>query len=223
MKKFSAKKEKKTEHSDKLLNKGTPREPIKRFHATAQSLESAKVVSENNGWRQQYRTWNSSKNKITVEGTALLLQTTVRHCFLSVWNKLCHERSRKLRNRKLRADRRPRANALHERFYAEIKNKYGEDYEPDSLKVMITSLDRHLKNKDFKLSLVRAENAVRSSRRKSRQLRLVCPEKRPNKARQVSEEKEEEIFWKSEKLCLKIPRIFASDNGCGHIKATNYS
>lgn len=30
-----------------------------------------------------------------------------------------------------------------ERFYAELKNKHGEDYEPESLKVMIASLDRH--------------------------------------------------------------------------------
>ena len=34
-------------------------------------------------------------------------------------------------------------------------NKKGEDYEPESLKVMMASLDRHLRNKGFTLSIVR--------------------------------------------------------------------
>ena len=41
-----------------------------------------------------------------------------------------------------------------ERFYAaEIKNKQGEDYEPESI---IASLDRHsIKNKGYSLSIIR--------------------------------------------------------------------
>jgi len=35
-------------------------------------------------------------------------------------------------------------NKILEIFYAEVKNKDGEDYEPDSLRVMQTALDRHL-------------------------------------------------------------------------------
>ena len=42
-----------------------------------------------------------------------------------------------------------------EHFYAEVNNKKGEDYEPESLKVMMASLDRHLKNKGCTLSIVR--------------------------------------------------------------------
>ena len=34
-----------------------------------------------------------------------------------------------------------------QKFYAEVRAKKGEDYEPDSLKVMQAALDRHLKNK----------------------------------------------------------------------------
>ena len=38
-------------------------------------------------------------------------------------------------------------NTSLEQFYAELKNKHGEDYKPENdLKVMIASLDRHLKN-----------------------------------------------------------------------------
>ena len=44
---------------------------------------------------------------------------------------------------------------LLEHFYAEVNNKKGEDYEPESLKVMTALLDRHLKNKGCTLSIVR--------------------------------------------------------------------
>ena len=38
--------------------------------------------------------------------------------------------------------------AFHQ-FYAEVRNKDGEDYEPDSLRVMIAALDRHLKEHGY--------------------------------------------------------------------------
>ena len=83
-----------------------------------------------------------------------------------------------------------------ERFYAELKNKHGEDYEPESLKVMIASLDRSLKNKGYSLSIFRDREFSSSKQvlnEKAKQLRLAGRGKRPNKARQLSEE-EEEIF-----------------------------
>ena len=43
-------------------------------------------------------------------------------------------------------------NSLLKRFYAEVKTKNGEDYEPDSLRVMIAAIDRFLKDKGYKLS-----------------------------------------------------------------------
>ena len=46
-------------------------------------------------------------------------------------------------------------NTLLEHFYAKVNNKKGEDYEPESLKVMLASLDRHLENKGCTLSIVR--------------------------------------------------------------------
>ena len=46
-------------------------------------------------------------------------------------------------------------NRLLEKFYAEVKNKNGQDYEPDSLRVMIAALDRHLKEKQYPLSIVK--------------------------------------------------------------------
>ena len=46
-------------------------------------------------------------------------------------------------------------NRLVKKFYAEVKNKDGQDYEPDSLRVMIAALDRHLKEKQCSLSIVK--------------------------------------------------------------------
>ncbi|CAH3019807.1 unnamed protein product, partial [Porites evermanni] len=81
-------------------------------------------------------------------------------------------------------------------------NKKAEDYEPESLKVMMAPLDRHLRNKSYTLSIVR-DREFSSSKEvledKVKQLHLAGRGKRPNKARQVSEE-EEEIIWRSGKL-----------------------
>ena len=66
----------------------------------------------------------------------------------------------------------------------------------------MASLDRHLKNKGCTLSIVR-DREFSSSKEvledKAKQLPLAGHGKRPNKARQVSEE-EEEILWRSGKL-----------------------
>ena len=81
-------------------------------------------------------------------------------------------------------------------------NRKGEDYEPGSLKVIMASLDRHLKNKGCTLSIVR-DREFSSSKEvlgdKAKQLRLAGRGKHPNKARQVSGE-EGEILWRSGKL-----------------------
>ena len=72
--------------------------------------------------------------------------------------------------------------------------KKAGDYEPESLKVMMASLDRHLKNKAYTLSIER-DREFSSCKEvledKAKQLRLAGRGKRPNKARQVSEEEEE--------------------------------
>lgn len=95
-------------------------------------------------------------------------------------------------------------NNLLERFYAEVKNKRGNDYEPESLRIMITALDRHLKDKDYSLSIVRDREFFSSKlvlEGKAKQLRQS---KRPNKSRQVSQQ-EEEILWESGKFRCKSP------------------
>ena len=138
---------------------------------------------------------NSSENENTVKSTAF---------WLSVWKKWCLEKriAEEIENYEP-----AELNTLLERFYAELKNKRGEDYEPESLKVMMASLDRHLKNKGYSLSIAR-DREFNSPKQvldgKAKQLRLAGRGKRPNKARQLSEE-EEEILWKSDKLDGKTP------------------
>ena len=82
-------------------------------------------------------------------------------------------------------------------IYAEVKNKNSDDYKPDSLRVMIATLDRHLNEKGYKFSIIR-DREFHSSKhvleRKARQLRQSGMGKRPNKARSLTEEEEEEVL-----------------------------
>ena len=129
----------------------------------------------------------SSKNENTVKSTAL---------WLSVWKQWCLER----RIAEETENYEPaELNTFLERFYAEFKNKQGEDYGPHSLKVMIASRNRHLKNKGYSVSIVRDRESSSSKQvmdGKAKQLRLAVRGKRPNKARHLSEEEEErETRW----------------------------
>ena len=80
---------------------------------------------------------NGSKNLNSSKSTSF---------WLSVWKTWCQEKKHRPRNR---------GTKVLEQFYAEVKNKNGEDYEPDSLRVMIAALDRHLKDKHYLLSIVK--------------------------------------------------------------------
>ena len=45
-------------------------------------------------------------------------------------------------------------NKILEEFYATVRKKDGEDYEPDSLRVMVTAIDRYLTEKEYKHSII---------------------------------------------------------------------
>ena len=80
-------------------------------------------------------------------------------------------------------------------FYAQKNNKKGEDYEPESLKVIIASFDRHFKNKGCTLSIVRDREFSLSKEvleDKAKQLHLAGCGKRPNKTRQRRNSLEEQ-------------------------------
>ena len=46
-------------------------------------------------------------------------------------------------------------NKLLEQFYATVRKQEGTDYELDSLRVMATAIDRHLKENEYKYSIMR--------------------------------------------------------------------
>ena len=41
------------------------------------------------------------------------------------------------------------------KFYAEVKKKDGDDYEPESLKIMQSAIERYLKEKNCPMKIVR--------------------------------------------------------------------
>ena len=78
---------------------------------------------------------NYSKNEKTAESTGF---------WHSVWNNWCVDKeiTDEIENYEP-----TELNTLLEHFYDEVNNKKGEDYEPESLKVMMASLDRHKKQR----------------------------------------------------------------------------
>ena len=138
---------------------------------------------------------NCSKNPNTVRSTSF---------WLNVWKTWCQEKN--IAN-KMEEHEPAELNKLLEQFYAEVKNKNGKDYEPDSLRVMIAALDRHLNEQGYKFSIIRCRE-FHSSKQvlegKARQLRQSGMGKRPNKARSLTEE-EEEVLWKAGKFGATTP------------------
>ena len=120
---------------------------------------------------------NYSKNPNTVKSTSF---------WLNVWNTWCKQKNSV---NKIEENEPENLNKLLETFYAEVKNKNGDDYKPDSLRVMIAALDRHLNEQGYKFSIIR-EREFNSSKQvsegKARQLRQSGMSKRPNKGRSLT-------------------------------------
>ena len=72
--------------------------------------------------------------------------------WLSLWKTWCERKSIAL---EIEEHKPAELNRLLEKVYAEVKNKNGKDYEPDSLRVMIAAFDRYLKDKQYALSIVK--------------------------------------------------------------------
>ena len=115
-----------------------------------------------------------SKNLNTVKSTSFLL---------NVWETWCKQQN--IVN-KIEENEPGKLNKLLETFYAEVKNKNGDDYEPDSLRVMIAAPDRHLNEKGYKFFIIR-DREFHSSKQvlegKARRFRQSGMDKRLNKAR----------------------------------------
>ena len=86
-------------------------------------------------------------------------------------------------------------NRLLDKFYAEVENKNGQDYEPDSLRVMIAALNRHLREQQYPLSIVKDREFLVETGlgRKSEITTTGRSRWAPNKARNLWKEEEEEV------------------------------
>ncbi|KAK2548374.1 Uncharacterized protein P5673_031442 [Acropora cervicornis] len=129
--------------------------------------------------------------------------------WLSVWKTWCEGKSIAL---EIEEHEPAELNRLLEKFYAEVKNKKGEDYEPDSLRVMIAAFDTHLKEKQYPLSIIK-DQEFHSSKQvlegKAKLLRQAGRGKRPNKARNLTKE-EEELLWKENKFGSTTPEALVN-------------
>ena len=124
--------------------------------------------------------------------------------WLSVWNEWASIRGYR---KELESYPPTELNDCLQKFYAEIRNKKGEEYEPDSLKVMLAALDRYLKEKNYSHSIVRDREFSESKKvleGKARQLRQQGLGKRPNTAKALTAE-EEETLWQAQKLGNSSP------------------
>ena len=100
-------------------------------------------------------------------------------------------------------------NKVLEQFYATVRKQDGSDYEPDSLRVMVASLDRHLKENGFKYSILRDREFAESKQvleGKAKQLRQEGKGKRPQKSRSLTTNEETQL-WEQKKLGNHSPQV----------------
>ena len=91
------------------------------------------------------------------------------------------------------------------KYYAEVRKKDGSEYELDSLRIMQTSLDRYLREKEkknYSVSIINGREFKKSQETlnsKAKCFRYQGKGKRPIKAQPCTRD-EEEIFWREGKL-----------------------
>ena len=94
------------------------------------------------------------------------------------------------------------------KFFAEVRKKDDSDYEPDSLRVMLASLDRHLKEAGSNISIAKEREFVDSRKvleGKARYLREQGYGKRPHASKALTTE-DEELLWSKGLLGNQSPK-----------------
>ena len=87
------------------------------------------------------------------------------------------------------------------KFYAEVKKRDGDDYEPECLKIMQSAIERYLKEKNYPLSIVRSRefhNSQEILHAKAISLRQQGKGKRPNKSQPLTSEEESSLWLKGQ-------------------------
>ncbi|XP_073245710.1 uncharacterized protein KIAA1958-like [Porites lutea] len=87
------------------------------------------------------------------------------------------------------------------KFYAEVKKRDGDDYEPECLKIMQSAIERYLKEKNYPLSIVRSRefhNSQEILHAKAISLRQQGKGKRPNKSQPLTSEEKSSLWLKGQ-------------------------
>ena len=114
--------------------------------------------------------------------------------WMTVWRKWCAARSI---NENIESFSPQVLDGILTKFYAEVRKQDGSEYEPDSLRVMQASLDRHLRQKYYPTNIISGREFKKSQETlnaKAKVLRYQGKGKRPNKAQPYTRA-DEEIFW----------------------------
>ena len=102
-------------------------------------------------------------------------------------------------------------NVILKHFYAKVVKENGNEYEPDCLKTMLASLDRHLKEHGASFS-IGADQEFEESRKvlngRAKEIRERGKGKKPMKAEALTEE-EEELLWERKGLGDEDPRMLS--------------
>ena len=171
-------------------------EALTQLSETGESSEQATVFKQaDDVYIQQLVDKNANKN------TKRTTQTWIRR--FDAW------RAERGISNPLHEIPRENLNTILKRFYAEVVKENGDEYEPDCLKTMLASLDRHLKEHGALFS-IRADQEFEESRKvlngRAKEIRESGKGKKPMKAEALTEE-EEQLLWERKGLGDEDPRM----------------
>ncbi|XP_066935958.1 zinc finger MYM-type protein 3-like [Clytia hemisphaerica] len=101
----------------------------------------------------------------------------------------------------------PELDAVLCQFYGEVRKRDGDDYEPDSLRVMQAGLHRYLVENNYPKSIMDEtvfNKSIKTLEGKARLLRQNGMGKRPNASQAITRDEEDEL-WRSGKLGISNP------------------
>ena len=166
------------------------------FLSVSRICGKSKIVhNEESNFQAQFQ--ENAKNKNTQQSTSN---------WLKVWKSWASQKGYDESIEKYEAEA---LSKILDEFYATVRKKHGEDYEPDSLRVMVTAIDRYLAEKEYKHSTIR-DREFKSSKQvlegKARLLPQQGKGKRSNKARSLTTTEENEL-WEKKKLGKGSPQV----------------
>ena len=112
-------------------------------------------------------------------------------------------------NPKLEENSSEELDKILQRFYAEVRNKHGEQYELESLKVMMARLDRYLLEHNYPNSIIKDRQFQQSKQVLEGKAKLFGEDgkgKRPNASKALTIP-EEEALRENEKLRSSSPKV----------------